>query len=119
MSFKSALTTIAKGVKDLSELNVMTYSGDITSNIANSSLDDMLTSATASGTLKLVGATTMSIDGDVRQFISDNDTVKESLITAHFSAVQASQRSRKAVIDMFTSSISESLKGLKIGHDDE
>ena len=114
MSFSSALKSIGNGIKDLSQLNVRTYTGTISADVAGDDAEAMLASARQTGQLKLVGVTTMNLDGDVNQFISDDPDLNDSVHNAHFNAVQASQRSRQAALDMFASAITKAVDGIKI-----
>ncbi|MDT8399191.1 MAG: hypothetical protein RQ899_11305 [Pseudomonadales bacterium] len=118
MSFTSAFKSITKNIKDLSQLNVRTYTGVISANIDGDDAEAMLNSARQSGNLKLVGVTTMNLDGDVNQFISNDPDIKDNLHTAHFNAVQASQRSRQAVFDMFSVAITRVVGKIDINPED-
>lgn len=105
MSFSDAFNTITNSIKDLSQLNVRTYTGSIDANIDGDDAEAMLETAKATGNLKVVGITVMCIDGDTNQFITNDSEIKDSLLIAHQSAVQASQKSRQATVAMFTTAI--------------
>ena len=114
MSFASAIKSIGSGIKDLSQLNVRTYTGTMSANVDGEDAEAMLDAARQSGSLKLVGVTTMNLDGDINQFISDDPNIGENLHNAHFNAVQASQRSRQAAFDMFMGAIKSAVSKVVI-----
>ena len=114
MSFASAVKSIGKGIKDLSQLNVRTYTGTINANVDGDDAEAMLQTARAAGTLELVGITTINLDGDVNQFITNSDKITDKLHAAHFTAVQQSQKSRQAALDMFAGAISSAMSDVKI-----
>jgi hypothetical protein len=107
MSFQDAFKSIGDGIGDLSELSVRTFTGTITANAANASIEKILGAGAAAANLKVVALTSMKIDGDIDQFISSDVDLKDSLLTAHSSAVQAAQRSRQAIVDMFSATVSK------------
>ena len=115
MSFKSALQSIGKGIEDLSQLNVRTYTGKIGGQVQGADAQDIMDKALNNGDLNVVGITTMKLDGDVDQFISNDDAIDQKLHDAHFTAVQAGQRSRKAIFDMFTSKASKVIEDIDLG----
>ncbi|GAA0355104.1 hypothetical protein GCM10009092_19220 [Bowmanella denitrificans] len=114
MSFASALKSIGNGIKDLSQLNVRTYTGNIDAQISGENAEEMLNLARQNGQLKLVGLTTINLDGDVNQFISSDQEINEKLHNAHQSAVQASQRSREVTFNLFASAIREAVGKISI-----
>jgi hypothetical protein len=113
MSFKSAVQSIGKGIKDLSQLNVVTFTGTIGADVGDTAAE-AIASARTSGTAKLVGATTISLDGDVNQFISDDSTIQDKLHSAHFNAVLAGQKSRDSALEMFRSAVSKAVNKIDI-----
>lgn len=117
MSFTSAVKTITKGIKDLSQLNVVTYTGTLGADIAGDTAEAAIAGARASGEAKLVGATTINLDGDVNQFISNDGEIGEKLHSAHFNAVQSGQRSRDATLDMFKSAVGKAVGKININPD--
>ena len=111
MSFKDALDSIAKGVEDLSQLNVRTYTGEINGS-AQGSAQALLDKALLDGNLEVVAITTIKLDGDVDQFMSSSDKATSTIMAAHSNAVEAGQRSRKAMLDMFTDAVKKAINKL-------
>ena len=107
MSFQDAFDKIKEGVGDLSELNVRTFTGDISvsaSNVADVKLVSLLQQGGADAQVKVVGITNMKIDGDVDQFITSAN-VPAMAITAHTTAIESGQKTRQAMFDLFTDAI--------------
>ena len=69
MSFKEGLSKIAEGVKDISELNVRTFTGSIANITQDATPSTMLSGLFTSGNIKVVGISIMKLDGDIDQFI--------------------------------------------------
>ena len=109
--FKDGLDKIADGVKDITELNVRTFTGSITAQVQAKNTAQLL-SAPGAGQLELVGITTMKLDGDVDQFISNSQSVDPSLHVAHSRAVDSGQASRQAVFSLFGNAIRKALDKL-------
>ena len=108
MSFQDSFDKIKAGIGDLSQLNVRTFTGKIEASVDNLpsggiTLDAFLQQANAGGKVEVVGFTDMKIDGDIDQFITSSPV--GSAITAHNTAVQVGQQSRKAMLDFFTDAI--------------
>ncbi len=99
--FQKGLKAIVDCIEDLSQLNVKTFTGTIKSAAADQKLEDLMDAALASGELEVVAFTTMKIDGDVDQYISNSKTVTDGLRDAHTSAVQSGDASRKATLSLF------------------
>ena len=118
MSFKSVLKSIAEGIEDMAELNVRTYTGTIGGQVEGENAQDIMDKALRNGQLNVVGITTMKLDGDVDQFISGDAKIDQKLHDAHFTAVQAGQRSRKATLEMFTSKAREIIGGIDLPSDE-
>jgi len=101
--FKDALDSIKKGISDLAELNVTTFTGDISveaSGVKNLDMDGIFSKAGADLKVDVVGITDMKLDGDINQFITSKD-VPTGTITAHTKAVETGQRTRQAMFDLF------------------
>ncbi len=105
MSFGEALQSIGDGIKDLARLNVRTYTGTISGRVEGQDAQEVMDKAFQEGKLEVVAITTMMLDGDVDQFISNNSDVKQELHDAHFNAVQAGQRSRQAAFELFSNAV--------------
>lgn len=115
MSFQDAFNKIKDGIGDLSQLNVRTFTGEIDATVDNLpgkgvTLEAFLQAANVGGTVKVVGFTDMKIDGDVDQFITSSPLA--SVISAHNSAIQAGQQSRKAMLDLFTDVIKKGINAV-------
>ena len=112
MSFQAAFDAIKAGIGDLSQLNVRTFTGDISvdaSTVQQIKLVDLLQQGSTSAQIKVVGITNMKIDGDVDQFITSGD-VPAITITAHNAAIEAGQKSRAATFELFTDKLKELVK---------
>lgn len=118
MSFTSAVKTIAKGIKDLSQLNVVTFTGTVGADVGGTA-PEAIAKARVAGGAKLVGATTINLDGDVDQFVSNDPDISESLHSAHFNAVEAGQRSRQAALDMFKAAVSKAVGRIDINPNED
>jgi len=112
MSFQQGLDSIANGIKDLSQLNVRTYTGTIEGQVAGADAQEVMDRAFQDGRLKVVGITTMKLDGDVDQFISNADGIDSTLHDAHFNAIQAGQRSRNAAFELFANTVKKAIDAL-------
>ena len=114
MSFQDAFNTIKDGVGDLSQLNVRTFTGDISvaaANVADVKLVSLLQQGGADMQVQVVGITNMKIDGDVDQFITSSD-VPAMTITAHATAIETGQKSRQAMFDLFSEAIGKLTKAV-------
>lgn len=115
MSFKDTFDSIEEGVKNIAELNVRTFTGDISvaaGGITEVKLTKLLSgTGSASAQVKVVGITNMKLDGDVDQFITSSD-VPAVTVTAHTSAVEAGQRSRQAVFGFFGDKVKKAINAL-------
>lgn len=100
MAIHDVVNTALEGIKDLSELNVRTFRGDLKSIVkdADGNWEEAISSARASGTIELVALTTKKIDGDVDQYFSSGD-IPAALSAAHSDAVESGTKSREAIIN--------------------
>lgn len=115
MSFTSVVKTIGTGIKDLSQLNVVTFTGIVGADLTGANAESAIAAArTQGGGGKLVGATTVNLDGDVNQFISNDPEIAEKLHSAHFNAVEAGQRSRQAALDMIKAAVTKAVNKIDI-----
>lgn len=106
-SFSDFATQLGKTVEDFSQLNVRTFSGDLSTIIgANgaptlqddlNNLDVILRHGVTSGTLKLEAYSIMKIDGDIDQFVSTN--IPQNLMAVHDTAVETGKETRSAIFD--------------------
>lgn len=99
---------IEKTLTDVSELNVRTFSGDLstiiensTGNLTSGGLDDLLLTGSTSANLKLEALTVMKIDGDIDQFVTTN--ISENMKAIHDDAVETGKATRTAIIDFVKS----------------
>lgn len=105
--FQNALESIGDGIKDLSQLNVRTFTGNITAPAAGQDSKTYMDTAFASGELKVVALTRIMLDGDADQYIAEDATLRKDLLPAHSQAVAAGQASRQAAFNLFTSKLSD------------
>ena len=78
MSFKDALDSIKDGIKDLSQLNVRTFSGELTANVDSLPgkevrLPEFLRAATIEGSIDVVGFTDIDEQGREGLELAFND----------------------------------------------
>ena len=98
----SALQALADGVVDLTELEVLTFQGDITAIVDDKNAikwAELLQTAKAQGQVKLMAATQIKIDGDTILFTAPD--IAENLRAAHLDAVKAAQEYRQGLITAF------------------
>lgn len=109
-------TKIKEAVKDMSSLEVQTFTGTIkgfvkapTSTSASkadkvSVIDwkKLLGTANAGGSeIELAAVTLIKFDGDTQLFLSNSPTVAPNVIESHQRAVESAQQVRSAVVDLF------------------
>lgn len=116
MSFKDTLKSIKDGVRDVSQLNVRTFTGEIKANLDNLpigadgspvDLKSFLKSAQVSGAIEVVGFTDMKIDGDIDQFITSSDF--PMAIEAHLTAVESGREARQAILDLVKGAVKDAI----------
>jgi hypothetical protein len=96
---------LGEGIADLSELNVQTFTGDITSVInqgASGSVIDwtkLLKNARTTGKVKLVASAKIKFDGDSDTYFAED--IPSTMLNAHLTAVEAGQNVREGLIEMF------------------
>ena len=101
----SVFKKLAEGVADLSELNVNTFTGDISGVVdqdtEGSVLDwgKLLAAAKASGNVKLVAAIKVKFDGDSDSYYAND--ISKDMLDAHIAAVEAGQKIREGLVEMF------------------
>jgi len=101
----SVFKKLGEGIADLSELNVQTFSGSITSVIDDTSegnvidWEKLMAQAKTSGAVKLVASTKIKFDGDSDAYFA-NDITPE-MLEAHLQAIEAGQNVREGLITMF------------------
>jgi hypothetical protein len=93
---------LAEGAMDLTELEVLTFEGQLTAIVDNENLiewDKLLEKAKTVGEVNLVAATQFKIDGDTLFFVAPD--VPESLRRAHIEATAAAQQYRQGLVEAF------------------
>ncbi len=110
-AFEDLKNNIAEKIKDASSLEVTTLTGDINfkvSDVVKSEdnkfdIEQILkqVNAQAMVDLKLVAYSIIKIDGDQANIVKSNLTPEEKeLLEFHKNMIEASQSSRKAIVDM-------------------
>jgi hypothetical protein len=98
----SVIKKLEKGAMDLAELEVFTLTGTITALISNEGKMDwsnLLKTAKTTGTIELVAATNIQIDGDTTLFVATG--ASEELKQAHLDATAAAQQYRQGLVQAF------------------
>ena len=96
---------LGEGIADLSELNVQTFSGDLTSVIdkgAGGSVIDwtkLLKDAKTTGKVKLIASAKIKFDGDSDTYFTED--ISPDMLDAHLVAVEAGQKVREGLLSMF------------------
>lgn len=104
----SALVKLQEGIIDLAEVEVLTFTGDLKAVVAKDQKEgdlinwsEVIASAKAEGTVKLVAATKIKIDGDSWFYVAQD--APEELKEAHIEATAAAQEYRIGVMQSFAS----------------
>ena len=105
MSLSEAFTALNEKLKDFSELEVRTFTGDISALIKKSTTDKLdvgaiVDAAAKAGTITLRLYTRLDADGDSDQFFSDGP-IDPILVEAHASAFQMGQEIRHSYLELF------------------
>ncbi len=96
---------LGEGIADLSELNVQTFTGDLTGVIdkpdSGSVIDwtKLLKEAKTTGKVKLVASAKIKFDGDSDTFFAED--IPSDMLEAHLVAVEAGQKVREGLLNMF------------------
>lgn len=113
-ALKSLKDKIAEKIKDASSLEVVTFTGDfkikanelISSGDSKFDIENVLNKMNVSTTaeLEVVAYSIMKMDGDQANIVKSNLTSEQSeLVKFHREMIEASQNSRKAIIEMLVS----------------
>lgn len=102
----SVWNNFVAGVKDVTNLEVQTYTGNITGVITNDpekgdliNWKQLLTQAKTEGSkITLVGATNIDADQDVTQYL--DASAPPQVVSLHLDAVKSSQETRVAFLKM-------------------
>ena len=101
----SVFKKLGQGIADLSELNVQTFSGDLTSVIDKSTSGSvidwtkLLKDAKTTGKVKLVASAKIKFDGDSDSFFAED--IPPDMLDAHLVAIEAGPKVREGLISMF------------------
>ena len=96
---------LGEGIADLSELNVQTFCGDLTSVIDKSTSANvidwpkLLKDAKTTGKVKLVASAKIKFDGDSDSYFADD--ISPDMLDAHLVAIEAGQKVREGLLSMF------------------
>lgn len=116
MALKEAIDGLVNAFKDLSSLEVVSFSGTLTADITAGgggnviNWDVLVKTAKPDGKVKLMMASKFECDGDAKLFTT-SEAVSQDIRTAHDQAVQAGQQIRKDILDLVGDSI-KSIAGL-------
>lgn len=96
---------LGEGIADLSQLNVQTFTGDLTSILtegADGNVVDwqkLLEQSKSEGSVTLIASSKFKFDGDSDTFVARDITPE--LLRAHTAAVESGQKVREGLISMF------------------
>lgn len=110
--FQNALNAITDGISDLSQLNVRTFTGDITAPAAGLDSANYMDTVFKDGKLQPIALTRIMIDGDADQYIIQDKELRADLLPAHQEAIRAGQASRQAAFNLFASKLTELINKL-------
>lgn len=102
MAFQDVVNKAVAAIEDLSELEVLTFRGDLASVIDQKGKIEwskLTANANNQGTLKLALATNVKIDADVHQFVAD-EVPPQWIVDAHIAAVKSGLEARKALLEL-------------------
>jgi hypothetical protein len=111
--FKDALKTISEGISDMSQLNVRTFTGNITAPAAGVNSKTYMDTAFSDGNLEVVALTRIMLDGDADQYFVKDDALRAQLLPAHQEAIRAGQASRQAAFNLFTGKLTSLIDQLQ------
>ncbi len=106
--FKNVLSNIAKGIEDLSSLEVVTYKGTISieggaDGAVPDNFENIIKNAKAASDFKISACTHVALDGDTKVFYDQEITPSE--MDAHHDLVDIARQNRQAVVDLFKDAI--------------
>lgn len=96
---------LGEGIADLSELNVQTFTGDLTAVIDKPTSGNMidwtklLKEAKTTGKVKLVASARIKFDGDSDTYFAED--ISSDILDAHLVAVEAGQKVREGLLNIF------------------
>lgn len=99
---------LGQGIADLSELQVQTMTGTITTEFQSDNAESVLdwqkliqgAKTDSEGKITLIAATNVKFDGDTDLFISDSAT--PALLQAHADAVEGARKVREGLVEAFS-----------------
>ncbi len=103
MTLRSVLEQAKEGIKDLSSLEVQTYTGEISvdvNSIGSTNFDEILNTAKVTGNIKLAQVTKINIDGDAINLVPDTKPPAH-VAAAHQTALIAGQNVRVSILELF------------------
>ena len=102
MSLRTIVNDALSGIKDLSELNVRTFKGDLKAVVKDKGEGkdwmDAIAAARKAGTVELMAQTDVKLDGDIDQYFSTSLT--KSLEDTHKAAVESGTKTRMAIVNL-------------------
>ena len=109
-SFKNVLSNIAKGIEDLSSLEVITYKGTIAiegaaGGVVPDKFEKIIENAKAQATFKIAACTHVELDGDTKVFYDQGITQVE--MDAHHDLVDIARQNRQAIVELFKDALAE------------
>jgi hypothetical protein len=99
---KSALVKLKDAALDLTELQVLTFTGTVEAVVKTDGAMDwskLLKEAKTAGAIELVAATKIEIDGDTTLFVAKG--APDALKQAHLDATAAAQQYRQGLVQAF------------------
>jgi hypothetical protein len=102
---RGPLAKLEKGVLDLAELEVLTFTGELTAVVNDQDAinwEELLKKAKTEGEVALVAATLIKIDGDTLLFFASEASAHyEALKQSHLEATRAAQQYRQGLVEAF------------------
>lgn len=108
MSLTEIINKAVDAIKDLSSLEVQTYTGKLTieldadNKVKTKKIDELLNAAQVGGTLNLVLVTKHNIDGDGINIVPPT-APEEHVIAAHKAALESGELIRSGMFTLFKS----------------
>lgn len=104
MSLTEAFSKLRDGLKDLSQLEVRTFTGDISAQIKGHTgkldVGTIVDSEVKKGTVKLKLYTRLDADGDSDHFF-DSGPIDPVIVESHASAFEMGQEIRRSYLELF------------------
>jgi len=109
MSLKEVVGQFTDSIKDLSSLEVLTYTGSLEQVITESGEIDWASFKPTGGKVVLAAATRVSADYDTVNFRSGDPDLGNlsELLELHSAAIESAQNGRLAIVKMFSGLLGE------------